>query len=100
MCLWVVEQHQFPQGPGTPEFTISVKWQPGADPGVFLAKASHQRGWRWILRWTDPASGKTELRSGYGFNTARKARDAAELKATEIAKAQQPEKVYKFRPEV
>lgn len=100
-CLWIVEQHQFPKGPEVPEFTISLKWQPGDETaGIFDVKPSRKRGWRWILRWTDPASGETRVRTGYGFGTEQQARNAAELKAIEIAKAQQPEKVYKFTPEV
>jgi hypothetical protein len=38
--------------------------------------------------------------SGYGFPTEQAARQAAEEKATKIVRAQQPEKVYKFTPEV
>jgi hypothetical protein len=100
-CYVVVEQHQQHKGPAVPEFTISVKWQAG-DLHEYLVngKVSQARGWRYIMRWDDPTEGKVRHISGYGFNTEGAARETAEAKATKIVKAQQPETVYKFTPEV
>jgi hypothetical protein len=50
------------------------------------------------MRWVE--QGKHRHITAYGFPTEDHARDAAEAKATKIVKAQQPEKVYKFKPEV
>jgi hypothetical protein len=52
------------------------------------------------MRWDDPREGKVRHISGYGFSSEDAAREAAEAKATKIVRAQQPEKVYKFTPEV
>lgn len=99
-CLPVVEQHQSIKGPEVPEFTISVKWQDGKLDEYLAGKNSHAHGWRYIMRWDDPREGRVRHISGYGFPTEDAAREAAEAKATKIVKAQQPEKVYKFTPEV
>jgi hypothetical protein len=98
VCLWVVEQHQPVEGPEVPEFTISVKWQDGNLDEYLAGKNSHAHGWRYVMSW--PEGGGRRHVSGYGFPTEDAAREAAEAKATKIVKAQQPEKVYKFRPEV
>jgi hypothetical protein len=99
-CLRVVEQHQPVEGPEVPEFTISVKWQDGNLDEYLAGKNSHAHGWRYIMRWDDPREGKVRHISGYGFSSEDAAREAAEAKATKIVRAQQPEKVYKFTPEV
>jgi hypothetical protein len=98
MCYPVVEQHQHPVGPDVPEFTISVKWQDGDMDKYLDGKTSYAHGWRYVMRWTDQ-DGQHHI-TGYGFPTEGQARKAAEEKATKIVKAQQPEKVYKFTPEV
>lgn len=97
-CFPVVEQHQF-DGPEVPEFTISVKWQEGDLQLYMRGQNSYAHGWRYVMRWTD-YHGRNKVVTGYGFPTEQAARDEAEKKATKIVKAQQPEKVYKFRPEV
>jgi hypothetical protein len=98
-CMWIVEQHQY-KGPDVPEFTVSVAWQDGRDSTAWEVKPSKLRGWRYILRWTDPGSGQTKVASSYGYSDEGMCRKEAEAKATEIAKSQRPEKVYKFTPEV
>jgi hypothetical protein len=100
MCMWVVEQHQGMEPPDVPEFTISVKWQQG-DLHLYLkGQNSQAHGWRFTLRWTDPDTQSTRFATGFGYPTREAAQEAAEEKATKIAKAQQGEKVYKFKPEV
>lgn len=95
MCYPVIEQHQF-QGPDVPEFTISVVWQEGDMREYLAGKNSRAHGWRYVMHWDD--NGKSRYVSGYGFATDKAARYAAEARATKIAKAQRPEKVYKFTP--
>lgn len=100
-CLWIVEQHQPMKGPEVPEFTISVKWQEGNLDEYLAGKNSYAHGWRYVMRWSDPSEGgRVKHISGYGFATEDAAREEAEAKATKIVRAQQPEKVYKFRPDV
>ena len=100
-CLWIVEQHQPIKGPEVPEFTISVKWQDGNIDEYLAGKNSYAHGWRYVMRWSDPSEGgRVRHISGYGFPTEDAAREEAETKATKIVRAQQPEKVYKFTPEV
>lgn len=95
-CFPVVEQHQnFTDGP--PEFTISVAWQDGHTDAH--EPPSGLRGWRYKIHYTD-TSGKEQWISKYGMDSREEARRLAEERATHIAKAQQPEDVYKFRPDI
>lgn len=96
-CFQIVDQHQI-QGPKVPEFTISVKWQDGDLHEYLAGRKSHAHGWRYVMSWPE-GSGRRHV-SGYGFPSEDAAREEAERKATKIVRAQQPEKVYKFTPEV
>jgi hypothetical protein len=96
-CMWIVEQHQM-KGTDAPEFVIAVKWQDGDLDKYLDGKSSHAHGWRYVMRWEEGVYKRVV--SGYGFPTEQAARQAAEEKATKIVRAQQPEKVYKFTPEV
>lgn len=97
MCFPVVEQHQF-TGPEVPEFVISLKWQEGDLAEYMNGSKSRAHGWRYIMSWSE--HGETRVASGYGFATDQAARDAAERRATKIVRAQLPEQVYKFTPEI
>ena len=91
-CLPVIKEHQnFIEGP--PEFTISIAWQDGG------GQVSERRGWRYKIHHTG-TDGKEKWVSAYGIASKDEARRLAEDRATRIAKAQQPEDVYRFTPEV
>lgn len=94
-CFPVVEQHQ-DQGPQVPEFTISVKWQEGDLHDYLAGRNSKAHGWRYVLTWAE--GDRKRFVTGYGYATDSLAREAAEAKATKIVKAQLPEQVYKFKP--
>jgi hypothetical protein len=99
MCYPVLKQHQV-EPPEAPEFTISVKWQEGDLHEYLAGRNSYAHGWRYVLRWVQWDTQRAKVVTGYGYPSEHAARVAAEEKATKIAKAQQPEKVYKFKPEL
>lgn len=100
-CYPVVKEHQsVPEADVVaPEFTIAVSYQPEVldGPPHLMGHPSTRRGWKWSICWTGEDGGR-KMRTGYGFPTPEKAKEAAESKAQQIALASLPEEVYTYRP--
>lgn len=99
-CDYVVEHHQ-EEAPliEVPTFDIEVRYQVGYPDTVMGREGpTHVRpGWRYTLNWMD-AHGQRQYDRGFGHQTEKKAKEAAERRARAIALSMIPAARYKYRP--
>lgn len=99
-CAPVVEEHQLEADPKAPEFTIAVSYQSKRTAALRGDGEASKPGWKWSICWTGKHSSGRQMRTGYGFARPELAREAAKLKADEIAMSELPEEVFTYTPEI
>jgi hypothetical protein len=79
-----------------PEFTIEIRYQTG-DQG--LVYPNNQSGWKYTITWTDKR-GHDNCERGWGHSTRDIAKEEAEGRCAELAKAMTLAEKYTYTPEI